>query len=152
MLHNVNATETLTGSLTEQILGAGYNPFASSDQTEAGSAASCISTIVYGLRKAGYQCPYRNFRVYQRKFRDQAEILELGVTKVNDRGLVLFDRSHFTQFYEDVNGNGVVDEDDTVIHAYFHPVSITKIRDWLNKDRIRPLFYIDLTKGFACPK
>jgi len=80
----------------------------------------------------------------------QALTLVLGKTRFSKVGLIIFNRTHFTSLYEDVNSNGVVDEHDTIIHAFFHPVKITTLAEWLENDPIRPISYLDLAHGIKC--
>ena len=147
----LRAEETLLGGATKAILGAEYDAFATSSTTEEGKKASCVSSVIYGLRASGHKCEYRDFKAYQRALRGQAKTLIFGKTPSSKEGLVIFNGTHFTNYFEDSNQNGVVDMDDKIIHAYFHPVAITTIRDWLQKDPIRPLLYIDVSRGIICP-
>ena len=145
-------TKTSIGEATRSILSAAYDPFASKAETESGENASCISSVVYGLRAIGFKCSYKDFKVYQHEFGQHALLLELGKTRFNKVGLILFNSTHFVSLYEDINDNWVVDKNDTIIHAFFHPVRITTLAEWLENDPIRPIRYLDLSQGIQCPE
>lgn len=145
-------TKTEIGQATEAILGAPYGPFATQEETETHIKASCISSVIYGLRAIGFKCPYRDFKVYYRVLSKEAGNLELGKTKMDSMGLVLFNGRHFALLYEDVNDDGVIDSQDKIIHALFHPVKISTLAEWLEKDPARPIRYIYLSNGIPCPQ
>jgi hypothetical protein len=143
--------QTSLGAEIAVIRSVSYGPFAKGVETETGEKASCISVVIYGLRKMGFDCPYKDFKKYFGNLVKQASILEIGKTKISSKGLILFNRTHFVAFYRDKNENGVVDLDDEIIHAYFSPVDVTTLTDWLQRDSNRPIYYIDLDQGVTCP-
>lgn len=145
----IAATEI--GTAIESILHVPYAPFASKEDTIEKQAASCVSTVVYGLQAIGYQCPYQNFKAYQSIFNNQSSPLKFGKTKFDEKGLILFSRAHFAALYEDINSNGVIDESDTIIHSLFGPVTVTSISEWLSQDLMRPIKYLRLTPNLQCP-
>jgi hypothetical protein len=142
---------TMIGENIASIMPSTYDAFAKSYETESGAKVSCISAVIYGLRKTGFQCEYNDFKAYFSTLVKQASVFEAGKTKVSKRGLVLFNRTHFVALYRDTNENGVVDIEDEIIHAYFSPLVVTTIGDWLDKDINRPVYYINLDDGIVCP-
>ena len=137
-------TKTSIGIATENIIDAAYNPFSSKEDTESGVKASCVSAVIYGLRAIGFPCRYRDFKVYSSELEKQANLLKIGKTDFDAVGVILFSKAHFASLYEDVNDNGLIDEDDKIIHAYFHPVKITTLAEWLNNDPYRPIYFVSL--------
>ncbi len=148
---SAEAGPTRIGREIAAIRGAAYDAFANKDETESGAKASCISMVVFGLRRLGLDCGYRDFKVYYKALVKQASVLEPGKTRTSARGLVFFTRAHFAALYSDRDGNGVVDREDEIIHAYFSPVQVTTLAAWLERDPGRPVYYIDLEQAFSCP-
>jgi len=143
--------ETKVGQIATSLIDVAYHPFANKTDTESKHSASCISTVVFSLRRLGFNCAYKDFKVYQQYFKSQSSLLKVGYTKSNKKGLILFNNSHFAIYYKDENSDGRIDVDDLIIHARFHPVKITKIKEWLIHDPIRPIRVVDLTKNILCP-
>jgi hypothetical protein len=139
------------GQAAYSIRFAKYDVFANGRDTETGLKTSCISSVVYGLRKVGFECDYKDFKAYYSHFSKQASILELGKTKISNKGLILFNRTHFAILFSDKNHNKVIDINDQIIHAYFRQLDVGSLADWLNNDPIRPIYYVDLENGVSCP-
>ncbi len=148
---HAESNPTMIGENLASIMPSTYDAFAKGRDTESGKKVSCISAVIFGLRKTGFQCEYDDFKAYFNTLAKQASVLEIGKTRVGKKGLVLFNRTHFVAFYRDANENGVVDTEDEIIHAYFSPLSITSIGDWFDRDIKRPVYYINLDDGIICP-
>ncbi len=142
---------TMIGENIAAIMPSTYDAFAKSYETESGEKVSCISAVIFGLRRTGFQCEYNDFKVYFNTLVKQASVLKIGKTRVGKKGLVLFNRTHFVAFYRDANENGVVDIEDEIIHAYFSPLEVSTIGDWLDRDIDRPVYYLNLDDGIICP-
>jgi hypothetical protein len=141
----------MIGGNIAAIMPSTYDAFAKSRDTESGKSVSCISAVIFGLRKSGFQCEYYDFKAYFNALIKQASVLEMGKTRVSKKGLVLFNRTHFVALYRDANENGVVDIADEIIHAYFSPLEVSTIGDWLDRDINRPVYYLNLDDGIICP-
>ena len=144
--------KTQLGLAIEDILNVDYSAFATESDTQKKQGASCISSVVYGLKQLDFECSYQNFRIYKNFFKSSSQPLILGGTPFDKRGLILYSPAHFAALYEDTNNNQVVDENDTIIHAYFHPVKITTIREWLEQDVMTPVKFVKLDSSLNCPK
>lgn len=155
LLVSVNATAhdkpTTIGRNLQPLLGIPYEAFATRDIMESRSGASCISVVTYGLRSLGHNCGYWGFRQYFDSMRPQAHLLELGKTSFPEGGAILFDRTHFTVTYRDKDQNGLIGDQDEIIHAPFAPVEISSIASWLN-GRKHPIYVVNIGPGLQCPK
>lgn len=114
------------------LLGVPYRLYALQAQTEARTAANCLTAVVFALRQSGLQCAALTPQQAWAFWRPLSKPLHLGKTRIPPRGLLLFTRDHFLLLHEDVDGNGVVGLDDRVIHAPYRPVEITQLRAWLH--------------------
>ena len=148
---HAESNPTLIGENIASIMPSTYDAFAKSRETESGEKVSCISAVIFGLRKTGFQCEYNDFKAYFSTLVTQASVFETGKTRVSKKGLILFNRTHFVALYRDTNENGVVDVEDEIIHAYFSPLVVTTIGEWLDRDISRPVYYINLDDGIVCP-
>jgi len=148
---HAESNPTMIGENIASIMPSTYDAFAKSRETESGEKVSCISAVIFGLRKTGYQCEYNDFKAYFSTLVKQAAVFEAGKTRMSKKGLILFNRTHFVALYRDKNENGVVDIEDEIIHAYFSPLNVTTIGDWLERDISRPVYYINLDDGIVCP-
>lgn len=143
--------KTKIGEAIEPLLNVEYFPFASKNETINLERASCISTIVYGLQALGLDCIYKDFKVYREALYKDSPTLELGKTKFHSTGKILISRTHFSALYEDTNKNGLIDLNDTIIHAFFEPVKITSIDEWLKKDITGPIKHVSVNENIECP-
>lgn len=138
------------GQAMEALTGVPYKLFARQRETQKQSATNCITSVIYALRQAGYQCPDRNFQQATRYWRPRAVPLELGKSPIGTHGALLMTREHFLLLYADTNGNGVIDADDEVIHAYYRPVEISRIEDWRKISPRYTILYIPINNDFPC--
>lgn len=138
-------------STVEKLLGTPYSKFADYRETASGEGASCISVIQYALTELGHDCPQPDFKVYFHRLKQRAELFEPGVTRASNYGIILFNKSHFSLLFEDLNGNGVIDYSDTIVHARFEPLRVDPLSAWLEHDPSRPVYAVILSPDFECP-
>jgi hypothetical protein len=135
----------------EDLLGVPYHLYVRQSETESGQAANCLSAVIHALRRAGYNCPAHSFRRFRDYWDARNAMLQPGITPVAAHGMLLYTREHFLLLHTDSNANGVVDDDDLVIHAYYRPVAITSIRTWREHSPNQPIRYVPVDEHFACP-
>ncbi len=140
-----------SGLAMEPLIGIPYKLFTYQSETDSLKAANCLTSTLFALRRVGYSCPTMNFNQAMSYWRPRAQTLRLGETQVTENGALLFTKEHFLLLYSDQNENGVIDAEDQVIHAYFKPVQITTIKEWLKNIRPQEIRYIPLNKKFSCP-
>jgi hypothetical protein len=135
----------------EDLLGVPYHLYVRQSETESGQAANCLSAVIHALRRAGYSCPAQSFRRFRDYWDARSAVLQPGITPVAGQGMLLYTREHFLLLHTDSDANGVVDDDDLVIHAYYRPVAITSIRAWREHSPNQPIRYMPVDEHFACP-
>lgn len=140
-----------SGLAMEPLIGIPYKLFSYQRETDSSKAVNCITSVLFALRRLGYSCPSMNFNQAMAYWSPHAQSLRLGETPVTGKGVLLFTKEHFLLFYSDQNKNRIIDSDDRVIHAYFSPVQITTIKDWMKNSRPQEIQYIPINDEFSCP-
>lgn len=140
-----------SGLAMEDLLGVPYHLYVRQSETESRLAANCLSAVIHALRRAGYSCPAYSFRRFRDYWDARSAALQPGITPIAAQGMLLYTRDHFLLLHTDSNANGVVDDDDLVIHAYYQPVAITSIRSWRQHSPNQPVRYVPVDEHFACP-
>lgn len=140
-----------SGLAMEDLLGVPYHLYVRQSETESGQAANCLSAVIHALRRAGYSCPAYSFRRFRDYWDAHSAVLQPGITPIAAQGMLLYTREHFLLLHTDINANGVVDNDDLVIHAYYQPVAITSIRAWREHSPNQRVRYVPVDEHFACP-
>jgi hypothetical protein len=146
------AAEPTPGGLAmESLIGMPYRLFARQGETDTRQALNCFTSVMDALSRLGVPCPKMNFKQGFAFWWPRGKELRLGETPIDGRDMLLLTRSHFLLLHTDRNENGVVDEDDLVIHAYFRPVEITTIKAWLQESRREEIRYLSVDDAFVCP-
>lgn len=139
-----------TGRAMEELRGVPYHLFARQRQTESLQAANCITAVIHALRRSGFQCRNGDFFRARRFWQTRARPLEPGKSPIGKLGALLFTHEHFLLLYADSNDNQVIDAEDTVIHAYYRPVEISRIAEWRKASPAYPIFYLPINADFPC--
>jgi len=136
----------------EDLYGVPYKLYARQAETERFQALNCATAVLHALRRTGAKCAARDFPKLRRYWEPRSKLLELGRTPITGQGMLLFTHEHFLLLYADENGNGVIDPDDLVIHAYYRPVEVSTIRSWLEHSPRQPIRYVPIDADFTCPQ
>lgn len=151
-ISSLSAAEPTPGGLAmESLIGVPYRLFARQGETDTGQALNCFTSVMDALSRRGLSCPRMNFRQGFAFWWPRGRELRFGETPIDGRDMLLLTRSHFLLLHTDRNENGMVDEDDLVIHAYFRPVEITTIRAWLQESPREKIRYLSVDDAFVCP-
>jgi len=145
------APPTAAGAAMSPLQGLPYRLYARQADTDARQAVNCLTAVVFALQGLGHACPSMTPYQALTYWRPRAQPLRLGQTLVDGAGLLLFTREHFLLFHADIDDNGTVDAQDEVIHAYYRPVAIERLGDWLRQSRTQQVWSIPIDGRFACP-
>ena len=135
----------------EALIGVPYQLYARQPETEQFRALNCFTAMIHALRRSGYRCPDLSFKQGWAYWWPQARVLRLGETPVSGKGALLLTRTHFLLMYADQNGDGLIDGDDRVIHAYYRPVEVSTLAEWMQANRPGEIRYLPLDESLACP-
>lgn len=150
-IFSVQAGESYPVATTMRTLFAvPYRLYARSADTEQQLALNCFTAVLYALRREFPGCSILDIRQAQAYWWPRSRPLRLGESRIGPRGALLLSRAHFLLLEADSNGNGVIDGGDPVIHAYFRPLEINSIDDWLVESGRPPVRYLPLDENFPC--
>ena len=149
---SASAAESATpsGQAMEALIGVPYALFARQRDTEAYRSLNCFTAAMYALRRAGYRCPAKNFKQGWAFWWPRAQPLRLGESTLGQRGALMLTRSHVLLLHADRNGDGRIDGGDTIIHAYFRPVAVETLADWLRAASPGEIRVLPLDEALDC--
>ena len=145
------APPTAAGAAMSPLQGLPYRLYARQSDTDARQAVNCLTAVVFALRRLGHACPSMTPYQALTYWRPRAQPLRLGQTPIEGEGVLIFTHEHFLLFYADRDDNGMVDAHDDVIHAYYRPVTIDRLGEWLRQSPTRQVWSIPIDGHFACP-
>lgn len=145
------AAPTASGQAMQQLSDIPYQLYASQSKTERREALNCASAVIAALRDSGLSCSGLTFHQARSWWLPKAALLQPGKTPFPPGGALLITREHLALLYEDTDGNGLIDGDDLIIHAYYQPVTVESLARWRRNSPPYPLYYLPLDATFSCP-
>lgn len=145
------AEPTASGRAMQQLTGIPYQLYATQTQTERHQALNCVTSVIDALRRSGLPCPELTFHQARSWWLPRAKPLPPGKTPFPPGGALLITREHLALLNEDADGDGLIGNDDLIIHAYYQPVTVESFTHWRRNSPPYPLYYLPLDTAFTCP-